>query len=268
MVTTKNSLPLPALGWPGAGVPEWRNLVWSRTRRAAGLLCRGRMRMVLHLSMATLADVWNFHLWRAADGAAECPCCGWRGPAFLAAWDWRAATLQSRCPLCNSRSRHRGLEPLLGRLLREKPEGPILVLAPESLTLEQMRRLAPQERVATADAAQTEVERLSLADASFSLIVCNHVLPVVRDDVRMVQECARLLKPGGIAVFTAPGDFHLEFGWYFPRANGGAGFRRYGMDLMSRLQAGFGRVEAVDLGCAAEPAWRVRRGDHAFVCVR
>lgn len=259
----------------GNGVPPLRSLVLTRGRRTLQLVGKGRVRTALHLLAATLADLGNFYLWRPADGSAQCPCCGWSGPAFLATWDWRAPTFQSRCPSCDSRSRHRGLETILGDLLRDKPEGPVLVFAPEPVALDQLRRIAPHERVLTASVREGQVDypsedpqRLSLPDASFALIVCNHVLPVVADDEQAVRECARVLKPGGTAVFTAPGNFRQEFGWYFPSANNGAGFRRYGMDLMSRLQRAFRRVEAVDLGRSAHPEWRVRRGDHAFLCTR
>jgi SAM-dependent methyltransferase len=151
-------------------------------------------------------------------------------------------------------------------VLRQKPEGPVLVFGPETVTLGQLRRLAPQETVARAEAGQ--IQRLPQPDASLSLILCNHVLPLAPDDRQAVQECARVLRPGGIAVFTAPGNFRVECSWYFPHAVDGNGFRRYGMDLMSRLQTCFRRVEAVDLGQRARPAWRVRAGDYAFVCLR
>jgi SAM-dependent methyltransferase len=245
--------------------PTLRTLVLRRGRRGLQLMAQGRLRTALHLAVATAADLWNFCVWPAEAGA-ECPCCGWRGPAFLASWDWRAPTFQSRCPQCDSRSRHRGLEPLLPRVLREKPEGPVLVFGPETVTLDQLHRLAPGETVAGAEAR--EIESLPQKDGSLALIICNHVLPLVPDDRRAVEECARMLRPGGIAVFTAPGNFRVECSWYFPHTVDGNGFRRYGMDLMSRLQASFRRVEAVDLGQQARPAWRVRPGDYAFVCVR
>jgi len=270
-MTDDTSLRLPTLAWAGKGVPGLRSLVLYRGKRALELSWKGRARAALHLGAATLADLWNFYLWRPADGSAQCPCCGWRGPAFLASWNWRAPTYQSRCPQCDSRSRHRGIEPLLPQLLSDKPDGPILVFAPEPLTIEQLRRMAPRENVITAgqrgpDSIE-DLERLPVPDASCALLVCNHVLPVVRNEERTLQECARVLKPGGIALFTVPGDFREESSWYFPNAEG-AGFRRYGMDLMSRLVAVFRRAEAVDMGRSALPAWRVRRGDHAFVCVR
>lgn len=270
------TLALSGLRWSGRGVPELKSLVWRRGRRALQLAWEGRVRTVLHLGVATVADLWNFHIW-PVEGAAECPCCGWRGASFLAAWDWRAPTFQSRCPQCDSRSRHRGLEPILPEVLRRKPEGPILVFAPEPITADQLRRLAPGDRVLTAGGKRTavavdypgeDIQKLSLPDASFAVVICNHALAVAPDDQRAVRECARVLQPGGIAVFTAPGNFRREFSWYFPETDDGKGFRRYGMDLMSRLQAAFRRVEAVDLGRTAERPWRVRPGDYAFLCLR
>lgn len=265
--TQNTSLRLSGVGTGGGGIPGLRSLMVYRTHRALVLLWEGRLRTALYLAVATLADLWNFYLWRPAEGTAQCPCCGWRGPAFLATWDWRAPTFQSRCPGCDSRSRHRGLVEVLPGVLRDKPAGSILVFAPEPVMLDQLGRIAPGEQVLTAHAGE-DIQRLSFADASFAVVVCNHVLPVVPDDQRALHECARVLKPGGIAVFTVPGNFRQEFGWYFPRANNGGGFRRYGMDVMSRMQAAFRRVEAVDLGRQARQSWRVRGGDHAFLCLR
>jgi len=54
------------------------------------------------------------------------------------------------------------------------------------------------------DFALGDVERLSFADASFEAVLAMGVLEYLPDYARALQETARVLKPGGIAVFTVP----------------------------------------------------------------
>jgi SAM-dependent methyltransferase len=62
------------------------------------------------------------------------------------------------------------------------------------------------------------------ADASFDVILCTEVLEHVTDPVPVIREFARLLKPGGIAIITAPfvsfthfapHHYHTGFSRYF-----------------------------------------------------
>jgi len=107
-----------------------------------------------------------------------------------------------------------------------------------------------------------DVQRLTYADASFDLVTHTEVLEHVPDDARALSELHRVLKPGGLMLFTVPlhdGEAtldraclrggtveHLLPPVYHDDPLRGAGilaFRDYGRDIVSRVRAaGFARA--------------------------
>jgi len=45
---------------------------------------------------------------------------------------------------------------------------------------------------------------------SFDVVLCNHVLEHIEDDLKAIQEIYRVLKPGGYAILQIPQDYSLE----------------------------------------------------------
>ncbi|MGZ3735693.1 MAG: class I SAM-dependent methyltransferase, partial [Bdellovibrionota bacterium] len=85
---------------------------------------------------------------------------------------------------------------------------------------------------------QMDITHLSFSDASFDIIICNHVLPYVRSDFLAMSELHRCLKADGMAflnVSVGPGKSS--------RAGEGTGLPgsgrewRYGEDYFERLEA-------------------------------
>jgi len=52
--------------------------------------------------------------------------------------------------------------------------------------------------------------QLPFADASFDTLLCNQVLEHVPEPWRLMDEAARVLKPGGFLILTAPQTWHLH----------------------------------------------------------
>jgi SAM-dependent methyltransferase len=119
--------------------------------------------------------------------------------------------LRAACPACGSLERHR----LLYLYLRQKTN---LFTAPLSVL-----HFSPEPGLGAALAGQKnltyatswyEPERqadlhldltnLALPDASWDVLICNHVFEHIPDDRRAMREMYRVLKPGGWAVVSVP----------------------------------------------------------------
>jgi len=72
--------------------------------------------------------------------------------------------------------------------------------------------LFPQE----ADVIQIDLLNIPLEDCSFDLLIANHVLEHVEDDLRALAEIYRVLKPGGFAVLQTPYSSKLHHTWSDP----------------------------------------------------
>ncbi len=265
------AIDLQSIGWPGPGRPTPRTFT-TETRRILQYFVHGEFQTGLNRANSLLTNTWNFQV-RGRRVEVECPCCGWRGPAFLSLSNWRAVQHNSRCPRCDARSRHRGLSLLLPEVLRDKPTGPSLIFAPERTMMGHLSRLI-DEPILTTDYLRTDVhfpgediQQLTFADNSFAFLMCNHVLEHIPDDRAALAECARVLMPGGLAVFTIPGDYHKQATWIFDKPDANGHLRHYGLDVVDKMRAaGFGTVTARDMSLGRPARYHIHPGDHAFIC--
>jgi SAM-dependent methyltransferase len=130
----------------------------------------------------------------------ECPCCGGR---FKRMSQRRLAGFGGICPRCRSHPRHRAIALLLAR--GDLPGHRLLHFAPEPLFDPVFERLPEIERT-TADLyapadLKLDITEMDLADGSFDLILCSHVLEHVPDDRAAMSELRRVLAPGGRLLF-------------------------------------------------------------------
>ena len=137
--------------------------------------------------------------------ARTCPICGYRG-VFISVG--RPSRWDSRCPQCGSRERHRLAHLWVTEGGGNKLSGKrILHFAPEKVVLRMMRGNGQYE---TADLHQpgvthkVDITRVALPDASYDVVIANHVLEHIPDDRQAMRELFRLLRPGGFALLTVP----------------------------------------------------------------
>lgn len=97
------------------------------------------------------------------------------------------AYFESRLDLTRLRILHVAPERCLGRLLRFRS------------SLYVTGDIAPEKGTVRLD-----IERLPFVDGTFDLVVCNHVLEHVRDDLAAMREFLRVSKDGGLAILQAP----------------------------------------------------------------
>ncbi len=260
-------------GWQGSGVPSMRTLIASAIKKIAfALVRRFDSREAWHIFQGFIHDIYYFHI-NSKLARVKCPCCGWTGPAFLSTANWRAVTINSRCPGCDSRSRHRGLAVLLPKLLDNLPGNELLYFAPAKILFDKIRQL-PNLKVLTTDLNSADVDyvsediqHLQFASERFSSLVCNHVLEHVPDDQAAIAECARILKPRGLAIFTIPGDYPNQTTREYKTPDGNGHYRHYGMDVLNKLEPFF-EVQPLDMHELTNKEFKVRPHDYVFVCHR
>ena len=189
----------------------------------------------------------------------ECVVCGseWRafGPLGGAA--------NRQCPRCLSLERHRLLWLYLERDRSElfTTDNRVLHIAPERSLQKRLRALPKLDYLSgdldspLAD-MQLDVTDLSFPDASFDVVICNHVLEHVPDDRKAMSELHRVLRPGGWAVLMVP-DVEEEATFEDPTAvtpeqrlalfGQDDHVRRYGRDYVQRLESAGFRVSVEEL---------------------
>ncbi len=204
--------------------------------------------------------------------ARLCPICGYDGmfsPVRHKPEIW--------CPCCDSRPRHRLLKLWMDREMVLAEGSDVLHFAAESWMHGWF-----DERGAhyvTADIndlfeLQLDITAMDQADASYDLVMANHVLEHV-DDKAALAEMFRILRPGGQAVITVP----MIEGWDVTHEDPAlvteaelrlhygdpTHLRFYGRDVRERIRAaGFGLREFV----AVEPdvsTHALHRGERIFV---
>jgi predicted SAM-dependent methyltransferase len=231
---------------------------WTRMRR---------------LAMAWLRDRRQF---RGGRLPRTCPVCGYHG-IFVSVghpprWD-------ARCPGCGSRERHRLLQSWIVEGGRDRLAGKrILHFAPERLF---MRRMRGNPLYETADLTQAGVRHrvditdTGLPEASYDVVIANHVLEHIGDDRAAMRELFRLLRPGGCAVLTVPINATRRTTYENPAITSGAErqahfsapdhVRYYGLDFAERLmEAGF-QVETFRLLPEQEVEYGLLRDEWLYI---
>lgn len=256
-------------GWAGKGVPTGKQLVSRLLRESLDCILKGHLSLSFYKFQANLVNLFHFTLEKKQNNV-ECPCCGWQGPAFLATGTSWGPNYQSRCPICDSRSRHRGLAKLLPNLITEQ-SGVVLVFAPEKVLLSVLEKIGIKYKTTDlfsmdVDFPGEDIQALSFGDESFDWIICNHVLEHVPNDSQAIKESYRVLKMGGKAIFTIPGNYNVEETIFFAQPDGNGHHRLYGKAVISEFSRSGFVVYMMDMGLKQEKKFGIRAGDMAFVC--
>lgn len=205
----------------------------------------------------------------------ECTCCGYSG-LFVSA-NLRGPR-EFRCPRCASRPRDRFLALLLRRHDLHLEALRVLHFAPEWPLF---RRLRNSPGYVGADIIQRrnanafrDITAIADPDASFDVLICNHVLEHVPADAVAMRECRRVLRTGGVAFFSIPVDMECDT-WEPPigmpvreidRICGRDHKRLYGRDIVGRLEAAGFAVEVEHPDQELIGRHRIMREDIFFIC--
>jgi SAM-dependent methyltransferase len=138
-----------------------------------------------------------------------CPICESHFRIFLP-----YGRLKSRpnalCPNCLSLERHRLMWIYLkerSSFFQEKLQ--VLHIAPEDCFIRRFEKLHGEGYI-TADIesplakVKMDIHSIPFPENTFDVVLCNHVLEHVRDDIQAMREIKRVLKPEGFAILQVP----------------------------------------------------------------
>lgn len=178
-----------------------------------------------------------------------CNICHTASPYFIHIANKLRIKWNSACPVCNSRQRHRGLQEVYKSF---KPGMRILHFAPEPVFYQVFKTGNFQYETADyflkdVDHTNADIQNLNMPDSTYDVVLCNHVIEHVADEGAALASVCRILKPGGQAYITLPGDFRREKTIYFKDLTFNGHYRDYGRDTINRMNRYFSSVDVVDL---------------------
>lgn len=196
-----------------------------------------------------ISELLNYFSQKKQKNAFYCNLCKKESSYFLHTSNKKRILYDSICPNCNSRKRHRGLFEVYKNILKSWEKPKILHFAPEPV----FYSLFKLYDYVTADISLTDVDlKLDIKDTNlgaktFDLILCNHVLEHIDDDLKAINELERILKPLGRLILTVPGDWEREKIIKYKRPDGNGHYRDYGLELIKILNKKFDEVNTLDL---------------------
>jgi SAM-dependent methyltransferase len=128
---------------------------------------------------------------------------------------------QFECPRCGAHDRERHLLMYMEKtgLLADIHQKSVLHFAPEKRLSRRIAEATPNRYIqcdlypTTADMQRVDMLDIPFDDGSFDLVIANHVLEHVSDDLKALAEIHRVLKPGGHAVLQTPYSVKLHRTW-------------------------------------------------------
>jgi SAM-dependent methyltransferase len=144
-----------------------------------------------------------------AGKKVECPICGSNYKSFLP-YGRINPRPNALCPSCLSLERHR----LIWLYLKEKTvffsqKLRVLHIAPEPCFIKRFEKIHGEGYI-TADIesplakVKMDIHQMPFAENAFDMVLCNHVLEHVADDIKAMSEIRRVLKPGGWSILQVP----------------------------------------------------------------
>jgi len=207
----------------------------------------------------------------------ECPICGFVGR--FRPCGTQPVVFDGGCPKCRSAGRHRQHHLLLSRHPEWLDGKDVLHVAPEPCFVNEYYDRAGRYVRGDYDPAEGEVridlQDISFPEASFDLLIAHNVIEHLPDDRQALAEMYRVLRPGGVALISAPLIDAWEQTYENPAIvakserdlhfNQDDHYRIYGRDLYDRIRAA-GFVLSVDV--AKEPEvhrYGLERGETIFI---
>ena len=169
---------------------------------------------------------------------AVCNICG--GREFeLGPNNRKSATRKlPRCTTCQSLERHRQLRQVYAQFPPSYLAGlEVLQLSPDiGVDPEWFKSY---EVSVFGGENSLNLEAIDRANASYDLVICNHVLEHVANDREGLRELLRITRPNGFVQITVPTPYTraVTIDWGYPRPESHGHYRGYGRDFLQLFRA-------------------------------
>jgi SAM-dependent methyltransferase len=143
-----------------------------------------------------------------AGSAVTCPVCDHSFRKFLP-YGRINPRPNALCPSCLSLERHRLIWLYLKANGFFDRKLKVLHIAPEACFIPRFEKFHGDNYI-TADIesplakVKMDIHKIPFSENEFDVVLCNHVLEHVDDDIKAMSEIARVLKPGGFAILQVP----------------------------------------------------------------
>lgn len=138
-----------------------------------------------------------------------------------------------RCRQCQSLERHRQLRQVYAQLPAEYlADLRVLQLSPDIGV--DPSWFGSYEVSVFGGENSLDLQAIDRADASYDLVICNHVLEHVANDRQGLQELMRIVGPQGLLQITVPSPYTQEktVDWGYPKPESHGHYRGYGKDFI------------------------------------
>jgi len=146
-----------------------------------------------------------------------------------------------KCLSCFSLERHRSLRWVYTQLLGSLPfESMSALLISEDKAINQ--KWFNSLEVSIYDGSNSiDIQNIDRPDQSYDVVICNHVLEHVQDDVKALKELMRIVSDRGFLQLSVPDPFRrtLTTDWGYPDWTQHGHYRLYGKDIEEKLQRAF-----------------------------
>ena len=200
-----------------------------------------------------------------------CPICKYSSNSFHHLSNHRSISWNSACPKCDSRSRHRGLFFLYRKYISNKPHKKVLHFAPEiilsSLFTETKKYYFTTDLfMNNVNYPKEDIQNLSFKNATFDMILCNHVLEHVKSDTKAFSEISRILKKKGIAIITVPGNWRNKKTISQNPIYHNGHYRHYGLDMENLMKKKFKKVKKINMYKYNGKLYAIKKLEFAYIC--
>ena len=157
-----------------------------------------------------------------------------------------------RCSNCQSLERHRQLRQVYAQLPADYLASlEVLQLSPD-IGVDSSWFKSYEVSVFGGDNS-LDLEAIDRPDASYDLVICNHVLKHVANDRQGLRELMRIVRPHGLLQITVPSPYTRAktVDWGYPKPEAHGHYRGYGKDFIhlfreARAEVAPIQVEAID----------------------